>query len=81
MLSGKKILCAGAPIYGHTVPVLSLGLELRKAGNDVQMVSFNETTQGLCGRYQMSTTPATVWPNDPVQNLLEVKEILENVST
>ena len=77
MLSGKKILCAGAPIYGHTVPVLTLGLELRKAGNDVQMVSYNETTQGLFGRYQMSMTPATVFPHDPVQNLLQVKEILE----
>jgi UDP:flavonoid glycosyltransferase YjiC (YdhE family) len=77
MLSGKKILCAAAPIYGHTVPVLTLGLDLRNAGNDVQMVSYNETTQELFGRYQMSTTPARVFPNDPVQNLLQVKEILE----
>ena len=77
MLSGKKILCAGAPIYGHTVPVLSLGLELFKAGNDVQMVSFNDTTQELFGRYQICATPATLRPNDPVRNLLEVKKILE----
>jgi UDP:flavonoid glycosyltransferase YjiC (YdhE family) len=77
MLSGKKILCAGAPIYGHTVPVLALGLELRKAGNDVQMVSYNDTTRDVFRRYQMSTTPVKVWPNDPAQNLLEVKEILE----
>ena len=77
MLSGKKILCAAAPIYGHTVPALTLGLELGRAGNDVQMVSYNETTQELCGRYQMSTIAAKVWPNDPIQNLLEVKEILQ----
>lgn len=76
MLSGKTILCAGAPIYGHTVPVLSLGLELRKARNDVRVLSFNATTQELCERYGIRTTPATAWPNDPVRNLLEVRAIL-----
>jgi UDP:flavonoid glycosyltransferase YjiC (YdhE family) len=77
MLSGKKILCAGAPIYGHTMPVLTLGLELQKAGNDVQMVSYNATTQDLCGRYHMNTTPAHMKPHDPVQNMLQAKKILE----
>jgi UDP:flavonoid glycosyltransferase YjiC (YdhE family) len=77
MLSGKKILCAAAPIYGHAVPVLTLGLELQKAGNDVQMVSYNATTEDLYGRYHMNTTPATVKPFDPVQNLLQAKKILE----
>lgn len=77
MLSGKKILCAAAPIYGHTVPVVKVGLELQKAGNDVQMMSSNATTQDLCARYHVNTTPVTVQPNDPVQNLLQVREILE----
>jgi UDP:flavonoid glycosyltransferase YjiC (YdhE family) len=77
MLSGKKILCAAAPIYGHAVPVLTLGLDLQKAGNDVQMVSYNATTQDLYGRYHMKTTPATTRPNDPVRNLLQVRKILE----
>lgn len=77
MLSGKKILCAAAPIYGHMVPVLALGLELQKAGNDVQMVSHDATTQNLYDRYHMKTTPATVRPFDPVQNLLQAKKILE----
>lgn len=77
MLSGKKILCAAAPIYGHTVPVLALGLELQKAGNDVQMVSHDATTQGLYDRYHMQTTPATVRPFEPVHNLLQAKKILE----
>ena len=77
MLSGKKILCAAAPIYGHAVPVLKLGLELQKSGNDVQMVSYNAMTQALFDRHQMNTTSATVKPLDPVQNLLQVKEILE----
>lgn len=77
MLSGKKILCAAAPIYGHTVPVLAVGLELRKSGNDVQTVSFNDATRELFGRHQIPTAPARVWPNDPTRNLLELKRILE----
>ncbi len=77
MLSGKKILCAAAPIYGHTVPVLRLGLELQESGNDVQIMSYNATTQDLCDRYHMNTTPATSEANDPARNLLQVKKILE----
>lgn len=77
MLAGKKILCAAAPIYGHLVPVLTAALELHNAGNDVQILSYDEATQQLCDRYQMSTTTATLRPQDPVQNLLQVKEILQ----
>ena len=78
MLSGKKILCAGASIHGHTVPVLALALELQSAGNDVQMVSYNETTQDLCDRYDVKTTPAHMKPNDPMQNLLQARALLED---
>ena len=77
MLSGKKTLCAGASIYGHTVPTLTLALELQNAGNDVQMVSYNATTQDLCDRYHVNTTPARMTPNDPMQNLLQAKALLE----
>lgn len=78
MLSGKKILCAGASIYGHTVPALTLALELQEAGNDVRMVSYNALTQDLCDRYHVNTTPAHMTPNDPMQNLLQARALLEN---
>jgi UDP:flavonoid glycosyltransferase YjiC (YdhE family) len=77
MLSGKKILCAATPIYGHTVPALTLGLELQKSGNDVRMVSYSATTQNLCDQFHVATTPADMKSNDPMQNLLQAKKILE----
>jgi UDP:flavonoid glycosyltransferase YjiC (YdhE family) len=77
MLSGRKILGAGAPIYGHTVPVLSLSLGLQRAGNDVRMVSFDDRTRGLCSRYGLRTTPFEMRANDPVRNLLTARRLLE----
>jgi len=77
MISGKKILCASAPIYGHAVPILTLGRELQNAGNQVQMASYNDTTRDLFARYQMNATSLTVKPLDPLQNMLAARRLLE----
>src|SRR5688572_2702751 len=77
MITGRKILCAAAPAYGHMVPTLALGRELQRAGNHVQMLSSNATMQDLYARYEMSTVPIDVRSIDPLHNLLAAKEILE----
>jgi hypothetical protein len=42
LVAGKKVLCAAAPTYGHTIPVLRLASALRDWSNDVALLARTE---------------------------------------
>lgn len=80
MISGKTVLCAAAPFYGHTVPVLSLALELRRAGNKVSVISYSGAMDDLFARYQMaiaSVESKPFNPMNPLEMMFHTKKILE----
>lgn len=75
MISGKKILCAAPPIYGHTVPLLALALKLRANGNEANVISYGDHMNQLLERY--GATVIRKEPKSLLEMAVETKSLLE----
>jgi UDP:flavonoid glycosyltransferase YjiC (YdhE family) len=79
MTTGKKVLSAASPIYGHTVPALRLALELQSLGNELRVISYGAQMAELFNAYGVATVRnATKPPFDAFDKCVrETLSILE----